>query len=445
MKRIFCFILTLIFIFSFFIPVKAQTTYNAAEYEASAKSFVDFLAKNDFKSAVSYFSEEVKKALPEDKLSQLWGSLIESLGPFEKQIDTKSEKSENFQMVFTKCKFKNQNIIIKTIFNNKIQIAGLWFLPDKEAYNYIQPDYVKMNSFTEKDVQIGKGEWVLPGTLTIPKSETPVPLVILVHGSGPNDKDETIGPNKPFKDIAWGLASNGIATLRYDKRTLVFANKITSSITVKEEVLDDVISAVEFAKNLKEIDANKIYIIGHSLGGMLIPKIAQLTPKTAGFIIMAGAALPLEDLILKQFKYIFLLDNKLSVEEKRQLDELGVQTAKVKDISLSSQTPSTELPLGIPADYWLDLRDYKPAFAAQNIKKPVLILQGERDYQVTLDDFELWKKALKDNKNVVFKLYPKLNHLFIEGEGNSTPMEYKTAGHVAGYVILDIVDWIKKN
>src|SRR6185437_9476144 len=107
-------------------------------------------------------------------------------------------------------------------------------------------------------------------------------------------------------------------------------------------------------------------------------------------------------------------------------------------------TPSTQLPMGLTAEYWLFLHNYHQTQVAEKLKIPILILQGERDYQVRMTDFNLWKKSLDKNSNVTFQSYPKLNHLFIEGGGISTPAEYDTPGHVAEYVVNDISLWIKK-
>jgi dienelactone hydrolase len=269
---------------------------------------------------------------------------------------------------------------------------------------------------------------------------------VLIHGSGPNDRDETIGPNKPFRDLAWGLASCGIAVLRYEKRTKQHAVKFTQEImehlTVKEEIIDDVLSAVDILRHTNGIDATRIYVLGHSLGAMVLPRIALADSKIRGLILMAGPTRPLEDLTLDQVRYISGLDGTITSEEKTYLDTLSHQVARVKDPSLSPSTPAALLPLGLPANYWLDLRNYSPAETAKKLKQPMLILQGGRDYQVTDVDFKGWKSTLTSHTNVQFKLYPDLNHLFISGEGKSTPADYGISGHVAEQVITDISNWI---
>jgi hypothetical protein len=175
---------------------------------------------------------------------------------------------------------------------------------------------------------------------------------------------------------------------------------------------------------------------------MLVPRIGLADASIAGFVVMAGASRPLEDLILDQMKYIASLDDTITGEEKEQLEKVARQVSRVKDESLSSQTDPTELPFGAPPGYWLDLRGYAPATSAATLNRPMLILQGERDYQVTMEDYRGWRISLAEKKNVQFKTYPKLNHLFIAGERKSTPAEYQTAGHVAEDVVNDIARWI---
>jgi hypothetical protein len=197
-------------------------------------------------------------------------------------------------------------------------------------------------------------------------------------------------------------------------------------------------------RKTERIDSKKVFVLGHSLGGMLIPRIGNLDSNIAGLIVLAGATRPLEDIILEQMSYIFSLDDTISENEKLQLSKIKLQIARVKDPTLSMSTPSKDLPFGVPARYWIDLRGYNPPETARSLKQPMLILQGERDYQVTMEDLENWKKYLSSKQNIEFKTYPKLNHLFIEGEGKSTPQEYNVAGHVDEIVIDDIAGWMKK-
>ena len=415
------------------------------DHVALARRFVELLAEGDFSRATENFDNTMKEALTPALLEQSWESLIAQEGPFKRQIDVRTEKWQQYDVVFVTCEFKNSTVDIQVVFNSAKQIAGLWFLPSESA-EYKRPTYVKPDSFEETEVMVGTGEWAVPGTLTVPKGDGPFPAVVLVHGSGALDRNETIGPNKPFLDLACGLASQGIAVLRYEKRTREHYEKLASmkeNITVWEETIEDALAGVSLLRKTERIRDEWIFVLGHSLGGTLIPRIGTFDPDIAGFIIMAGGTKPLEDKLLEQAYYIYSLDGNISETERTQLQQIEEQVARVKAENLSIATPSEDLPLGLPAEYWLDLRDYRPSEVAKTLTQPVLILQGERDYQVTMEDFQGWNSSLCSHENVEFKVYPKLNHLFMEGEGKSTPTEYYTAGNVAEIVVNDIVNWVK--
>jgi fermentation-respiration switch protein FrsA (DUF1100 family) len=431
----------------FFSYAQEQKVSDSADLKSLAYEFVEFLTKEDFSRATENFDNTMKTALPVDKLQGIWKSLITQVGSFKKQGSVRTEQSGQYHVVYVTCEFETSALDVKIVFNTAKQIAGLFFVPSQSASEYKSPSYVKFNAFREIEVTVGNGEWTLPGTITFPIGDGPFPAVVLVHGSGPQDRDESIGPNKVFRDLAWGLASREIAVLRYEKRTKAQAVKLLplkDAITVKEETIDDVLAAVYLLRKTEGIDIRKIFVLGHSLGGMLIPRIGILDSSIGGFIIMAGTTRPLEDVVLDQMSYIFSLDGAISENEKAQLEAIKTQIARVKDPKLSVSTPSKDLPLGIPSRYWLALRGYNPPEMAKDLKQPTLIIQGERDYQVTMEDFQGWKNALSSRSNVVYKTYPKLNHLFIEGDSKSVPSEYQVAGHVAEVIIDDIARWIKK-
>jgi hypothetical protein len=418
------------------------------DYVSSAKAFVDLLANKDFSSAEEYFDNTMKAALPEEKLKGTWTTIITQAVAFKRQVGTRTEEISGYKVVFVTCEFEKASIDIKVVLNQAKQVAGLFFVPANTAGEYSPPGYVKPNAFLEKEVTVGEGEWALPGTLTVPKEPGSYPAVVLVHGSGPNDRDETIGPNKPFRDLAWGLASQGIAVLRYEKRTRQYASKIgqlNGRFTVKEETIDDALAAVALLRKTEVVDSKKIFVLGHSLGGMLIPRIGVRDAGIAGFVVMAGwgATKPMEDTIIEQMTYIFSLEEKISDEEKKKLEEVKQLVTKIKNLKPSDASSSISI-MGAPASYWLDLRGYDPPDAAKKLKQPLLILQGERDYQVTMVDFQRWKDALSSRRDVTFKSYSKMNHLFIEGNGRIAPTEYTIAGHVGESVIMDIAAWIKR-
>lgn len=302
----------------------------------------------------------------------------------------------------------------------------------------------------ERDIIVETDTFRLPGTLTLPRVEKgrKVPCVILVHGSGPNDRDETIGPNKPFRDLAWLLAQRGIAVIRYDKRTKVYGNNSVPKgrkLDMDTETCDDALSAVRLAATLPEIAHDSIFVLGHSQGGMMAPRIAQKSKDVAGIIILAGLARRFEDAIMQQSEYIASLTGTVSPQVRAQLDELQRQVANVKQLGTTAFNDSIPLPLGLPKEFWEFLRTYNAAKTASALSCPILVLQGGRDYQVTMDDHRLWTMTLAIKPHAQLKVYPKLNHILQEGDGKSTPTEYNEARPVPAYVAEDIAGFIRGN
>lgn len=422
----------------------AQDERTIARREADARTFVKSMAERRFDDCVTMFDSTMRALMPAAKVQETWDLLLKQAGKFKAQQGLRYQRYSVYDIMFVSCMFEGNPLDVKIVFNQAGKIAGLFFVPYQPAVEYSTPPYVTWEAFREEEVVVGSGRWSLHGTLTLPVNKTKSPAIVLVHGSGPNDRDETIGPNKPFKDLAWGLASRGVAVLRYEKRTREHASEmmaLRNTLTVYSETIDDALEAVALLRGRKEIDTTRIFVLGHSLGGMLVPRIGVKDGRIAGFIILAGATRPLEDVIPEQLTYLFGLDGVTDEQETKKLEEVKKQRERVKALT-PADTALEGAIFAAPPSYWLDLKDYDPAALARKLTVPVLILQGGRDYQVTKTDFDRWRSALKNKSNVTFSLYPLLNHLFIEGEGQSTPSEYERAGHVSELVLTDIIRWL---
>jgi dienelactone hydrolase len=310
-----------------------------------------------------------------------------------------------------------------------------------------------MEEITMADEKIVIGadtKYPLNGILAIPNQMNgPFPAVVLVHGSGPSDMDAKIGDNAPFKDLAEGLSEQGIAVLRYDKRTFVYGKdmKNDTSMSVKEETIEDAILAADFLRKDERIDAKKLFIIGHSMGGMLAPRIDAEGGDFAGIIIMAGSPRKLEELLIDQNNEVLNSLNKfLQMIAKKQIASLSSKLENIYSLSDEEAKSTSVLGKYIRAYYLKEMGEHPSVVYLNGLDKPVFILQGEKDFQVSIEkDFNGYKKVLGDRPDVTFKLYPNLNHLFMSsvyGEILKAKKEYRVAQHVDQQVINDIADWI---
>ena len=411
---------------------------------ARAQEAVARLVSGEVEPLLPTFTDKMKAAIDANGLRRFIPNLIARFGAFKSQTGARFESQGVMRVVLVACAFERANVEIRVAFNPADRIGGLGVGPPEPTVVYSAPAYVTASAFRDEAFTVDAGGWPLQGILSLPAGEGPFPGVVLVHGSGPQDRDASYGPNKLFRDLAEGLASRGIAVLRYDKRTRTHASRVATlrDFTVKEEVVDDAVAAVKRMRETRRIRADRVFVLGHSLGGMLAPRIAAADPAIAGLILMAAATTPLEQAIVNQARYLAMLDGKVSAEEQTTLDSAANLAAAVRALQQPSDPPIASSPFSVPASYWLDLRGYDPPAAASRLKQPMLVLQGERDYQVTMEDHTAWQRALGSRANVQLKSYPALNHMFIAGTGPSAPAEYNRPGHLDESVVRDIAAWI---
>lgn len=340
--------------------------------------------------------------------------------------------------VTLECLHEKKNGQVFIAIDGLERVLGLFFNDGWEP-----PDYADKGAFEERAVTVGVEKYPLPGTLTLPKSRSPVAAAVLLHGSGPADRDESAGPNKTFRDLAWGLASKGVAVLRYEKKTRQYQGQMALYVRgIEQEYLEDVRSAVDLLAKTPEIDAKRIFLVGHSLGAAVAPKAALDDPRLRGIVLLAGPTRTEGQVHIGQHRY--LMDHGWDVPKDQQAAFLAEHEAVAKKLDDPDLKPD-EVVEGIEGAYWLDLRQYAKGGVAPRLSIPILVAQGERDYQVTLVDFEGWKKALEGRKNAAFKLFPGLNHHFMPGKGLSTPQEYDAPNHVAREVIEEVAGFVSRN
>jgi uncharacterized protein len=427
--------------------VAAQEPGTEAPVITSAKHVLQQIAAGQFDSVEAQYDEQMSASLAPGKLASAWSTLLESGGSFNSVAAATVTKVQTYDVVILVCMFQKGPIDAQIVFDSEGKLAGLYFRPHKQPEPaWVAPAYAKPESFTEQPLTLTNGKFEMPGTLTMPKGNGPFPAIVLVHGSGPHDQDETIGPNKPFEDLAWGIASQGVAVFRYTKRTQKYGAQSSddpAKLTVNEETISDARAAVALVAKQSKIDPKKIFLVGHSLGAYLAPRIATGDADLAGIAMLAGNTRPMEVLMVDEVHYILANGPPPTADERKQAATIEESAKKIESADLKAGDSVAVFGGTMPASYWLDLRDYHPVETAETLKIPIFILQGGRDFQVPpATNFEEWKKALNGRRNVTLKPYPDLNHLFIAGTGLSLPAEYEKVGHVDQQVVTDIAAWV---
>jgi len=274
-------------------------------------------------------------------------------------------------------------------------------------------------SIVTRPVTFGKAPFTISGVISVPAHQAAArfPAVLLIAGSGPQDRDETVRGVKPFMDLADGLARKGIVSLRYDKRTeshpFIFD---ACRSTVEEEVIHDAVDAVEVLRQLPYVDPARIYLVGHSLGAFLVPDIALRANNIAGLIMIAPPGRPATEIVLDQLRRMKNPDVGVLERMRRKFDEL----------------PSDTWWVGAPVSYWKDLERRDEFSVARRLGLRTLLIRGDRDENVSEEDLNRWVAALDANRRCILRL-PNVNHVMVsEGQGPT----------VASAVIVGIAEFV---
>ncbi len=423
------------------LVANAQTTDPAA----IARQALDRLDAGEYAQVEQSFGAQMAAAVPADKLKAVWESLPAQVGKATGRGTAEASAQGDTTLVRVPLHYEKAELMATFAIDDAGKITGFVVQPAQAAAP--APAVAADAPYTERDLPVGDGERALPGTLAMPKGDDQapaklVPAVVLVHGSGPHDRDETIGPNKPFLDIARGLAAQGIAVLRFDKRTKARPQDFTSGVFgVDDETTFDAVLAVDALRKVEGIDPKRVFVLGHSQGGLMAPRIAALSGHVEGLILLAAPSRPLLDILIEQNRRLAVLDDGKTSDAER--DAINALVAQVRTARDPATDPAAKGPMGLPAGYWRSIDGVDPVAEAKQVKLPMLVLQGARDIQVVDADWQRWKSAFHDDPKVAFKLYSKLNHLGIAGEGEGSLAEYQQPGHVDPQLIGDVAAWIK--
>ena len=242
----------------------------------------------------------------------------------------------------------------------------------------------------------------LKGLLTLPDgAQGPVPAVVLVHGSGSSSMDEKVGKLTPFRDLAQGLAAHGIASIRYDKRSFAHPWKLLRDprgpITVREETIEDALLATELLRRDPRIDPESIFLVGHSMGAMLAPRIDAEGGDYRGLVLLAGTPRRLEEVLLDQTEeQMASMKGLLRRIAQKQTDQLRRTFAGLYELS-DEKAKAKKLGGGVTLYYFKEIGEHPAPAYLEKLEKPLLLMQGGRDFQVKADrDFAAYQSLLRD-------------------------------------------------
>ncbi len=420
-------------------PGGDTTTPGPAALEARTREFLSLLGEGEFETAHGFLAPAAAEQLPAARIERVWTGVESEDGPYESVTDFQHGTSDGYRQVVATAVFDAGRRQVRLTFDGE-DVVGFW-VGSGQQYDWSRPDYVTPDAFGETDLTLAApGDCSLGATLTLPAGSEPVPGVVLVHGSGPQDRDETVGPNKPFKDIAWGLASRGLAVLRYDKRTHA-CDVDPSALTIDEVVTDDALTAITRLRDHERVPDDRVVLVGHSLGATLAPRIADRDGRLAGAAMLAPLGRSVAAAIVDQSRYLFELDGELSEAEADRLDEIRATAERIRTLDIAEG----EVAVTGGREYWRTLTAYDRFATANRLRIPLYLAFGGRDWQVTVDDDRrLWRDALADREDTRFETYPAANHYFMTGEGQPTRAEYFEEDQVARSTVEDLAAWTSR-
>ncbi|MFC7140692.1 alpha/beta fold hydrolase [Halosimplex aquaticum] len=420
----------------------------------TAREFVARLRAGEFDAAHSLFGDTLASRMPRPTLERYWLGLTAQHGAVESvgSVESGTRDGSETLVVPVECAERRQRIELGV--DGDGALSGLWFPAE-----YSSPEYVDESAFAERTLTLEPGGCSLPATLSVPAGDDggstatatagtktatvtdvgdTVPGVVLVHGSGQHDRDGTIQPNEPYRDLAQGLASRGVAVLRYDKRTHA-CDVPREEWAIDDIIVDDAVHALGVLRDQPEVDPDRTVVAGHSIGATCVPRIAERDGSVAGGALLAGNARPFTEVYPEQVKHLLEVQGGLSAREERQLSAVKRLMSAVEDGSVADDRQIGP----VPGIWWKTLSEYDQVATANRVDAPLFVAHGGRDFQIPIDPaLSGWREGLDDPDTHRFERYPDLSHLFHSGTEPSLTTEYVFPDNVEEALVADLAEWV---
>ncbi len=451
------------------VPVRSMASDGANV--KTARKVIGLLNKGEYFQVTSNFDSTMKKAAPESRLRAIWTSLIKQTGKLQEELSDTSFDFNGYNIVIVTCQFVKSKLDVKVVFDRGSRIAGLFFAPHvepakEEGSGGSSPsDSLRGAPYISKDVTFKNSEAnvTLGGTLTLPNSIGRFPAVLLIAGSGPNTRNETIAGHKIFLAIADYLTRHGIAVLRYDKRGVGQSTGNYGAATTLA-FASDALAGVEYLKTVKQVDPKEIGLVGHSEGAEIAPIVADRSKSVAFIVMLGGPGVPGYKIVMSQVALIdkasgvkkSSLDSALALERRiltivRTEKDSARAALKLRDIlekENKEQAAAANASVSeLLSPWYREFVSYDPRPALEKVKCPVLALWGSKDLQVPpAENMPAVRKALRKGGNRNFKLVEMkgLNHLFQTAKTGS-PLEYGMIKEaISPRALSTVTKWILK-
>ena len=341
-----------------------------------------------------HFSDSLKQQIPEENLQASWNGVASGLSGYQGVESVEESSRDGYDVVLVTLRYKdNKGRTIRFDYNEDQTIAGIWF--DEVVLGTRKED--DSESTHETSVKIGRDPYTLDAVLSLPEQTAKAPVVILLGDGASLDADGTVGTagNTPLRDLARALAEQGIASLRYSTRMYLYGQSMKKTPGIYDSYIQDAGYALDYVYNQSRIDRTKIFYLGMGEAGDYMSAIVSAKKnRTAGAILMGAKPLKLQE-------------------------ELYGATDKTVQVD---------------ARYFMDV----------NSTIPLLVLQGEKDFETTMDDFGQWKTLWKGRSHVDYRSFSGLNHYFMKSSGKQDKSDYDSEGTIDADVSSQIIQWIQQ-